>query len=320
MPLDQVCLVMRVHQELPDTPPDKSAILTIGVFDGVHRGHQRLLRRVVEVASKEGMLSGVLTFVNHPRSVLVPDTCISYITSVEDRLALLKDAGVDMVIPLHFDLELSRLRAHEFTALLQERLRMAGLVMGYNFAMGYKREGTPETLAALGNEQGFSVTVVDAVSVEGGRVSSTVIRDSVTAGDVAGAYTLLGRAFTICGEVVAGKGRGRALLGFPTANLDLPGDRLVPGNGIYATWASVEGERYMAATNVGVNPTFGEDKRTVEAFLLDFDGDLYGKDLTLEFVGRLRDELRFESADALVAQMRVDVEQARETLRASTAK
>ena len=310
---------MRVHEELPDTPPDRSTILTIGVFDGVHRGHQHLLKRVVEEASREGMLSGVLTFVNHPRSVLVPDTCISYITSVEDRLTLLKEAGIDMVIPLHFDMELSRLRAHEFTGLLQERLRMAGLVMGYNFAMGYKREGTPETLATIGNEQGFFVNVVDAVSVEGGRVSSTVIRDSVTAGDVAGASELLGRPFSLCGKVVVGDGRGKTL-GFPTANLDYSEDRLVPGNGVYATWACVGDDRYMSATNVGVRPTFGENERIVEAFLLDFDGDLYGKDITLEFVGRLRDELRFESAEALVTQMHVDVEQARETLKGSAAR
>ena len=309
---------MRVHEELPDTPPDRSTILTIGVFDGVHRGHQHLLKRVVEEASREGMLSGVLTFVNHPRSVLVPDTCISYITSVEDRLTLLKEAGIDMVIPLHFDMELSRLRAHEFTGLLQERLRMAGLVMGYNFAMGYKREGTPETLATIGNEQGFFVNVVDAVSVEGGRVSSTVIRDSVTAGDVAGASELLGRPFSLCGKVVVGDGRGKTL-GFPTANLDYSEDRLAPGNGVYATWACVGDDRYMSATNVGVRPTFGENERIVEAFLLDFDGDLYGKDITLEFVGRLRDELRFESAEALVTQMHVDVEQARETLKGSAA-
>ena len=310
---------MRVHEELPDTPPDRNTILTIGVFDGVHRGHQHLLKRVVEEASRKGMLSGVLTFVNHPRSVLVPDTCISYITSVEDRLTLLKEAGIDMVIPLHFDMELSRLRAHEFTGLLQERLRMAGLVMGYNFAMGYKREGTPETLATIGNEQGFFVNVVDAVSVEGGRVSSTVIRDSVTAGDVAGASELLGRPFSLCGKVVVGDGRGKTL-GFPTANLDYSEDRLAPGNGVYATWACVGDDRYMAATNVGVRPTFGENERTVEAFLLDFDGDLYGKDITLEFVGRLRDELRFESAEALVTQMHVDVEQARETLKGSAAR
>ncbi len=308
---------MRVHQELPDTPPDKGTILTIGVFDGVHRGHQSLLSRVVEVASQGGMLSGVLTFVNHPRSVLVPDTCISYITSVEDRLALLKDSGVDMVIPLHFDLELSRLRAHEFTGLLQERLKMSGLVMGYNFAMGFKREGTPETLASIGSDQGFSVTVVDAVTVGGGRVSSTVIRECVTSGDVAGAADLLGRPFNICGEVVVGEGRGRAVLGYPTANLDLPEDRLVPDNGIYATWASVGSERYMAATNVGVKPTFGENKKNIEAHLLDFDGDLYGKDVTLEFVERLRDEVRFDSPEALSAQIRLDVEQARATLQRS---
>jgi riboflavin kinase/FMN adenylyltransferase len=307
---------MRVHQELPAQPPQKNAVLAIGVFDGVHTGHKHLLNRLKETATQGGMLSGVLTFVNHPRTVLVPGTCVQFITSVNDRLSLLESTSVDMVIPLTFELELSRLRAHEFVDLLQERLRMAGLVMGQNFVMGYKREGTPEFLKAIGDEKGFSVTVVDPLSTDGERVSSTATRDAISEGDVGKAGRNLGRPFALQGKVVAGNSRGRSL-GFPTANLSIAKDRLLPGDGIYATWAIVGDKRYMAATNVGVRPTFSETKRVVEAFILDFDGDLYGSDISVEFIERLRNERRFDTPEALVAQMHKDVEQTREILRKS---
>ena len=305
---------MSVHQELPPEPPEKETVLAIGVLDGVHLGHQRLLERLKDVASREGRLSGVLTFLNNPRSVLRPDAVISYITSAEERLALLRESGVDMVVPLTFDLDLSRLRAREFASLLQERLRMAGLVMGYNFAMGYRREGDPETLKALGDEMGFSVTVVDAVSEDGERVSSTTIRNEVAAGNVARAAQFLGRPFSLVGSVVRGMARGKTL-GFPTANLDIPAEQLLPGDGIYATWARVGEKRHMAATAIGTRPTFGETERAVEVFILDYDGELYGTDLRVEFVERLREEKRFETPEALVAQMHLDVEQTRDMLK-----
>lgn len=304
---------MQVHQELPSTPPPGNTLLTIGVFDGVHTGHQHLLSRLTTLASDQGMQSGVITFLNHPRSVVIPGTCIQYITSVERRLSLLREQGVDMVIPLTFDMDLAQLRAHDFTRLLQERLNMSGLVMGYNFAMGHRREGNPETLKAIGGEQGFSVTVVDAVSTAGERVSSTTIRGAISDGEIARAAALLGRPFVVEAQVVRGDSRGKTL-GFPTANLEVHADRLIPKDGIYASWAHVGDKRYMAATNVGVRPTFGENSRVVEAYLLDYDGDLYGTPLTVEFVRRLRDELRFESAEALVVQMNKDVEQTREIL------
>ena len=305
---------MRVHQELPSQPPRGNTVLAIGVFDGVHIGHQHLLDRLKETASQKGMLSGVLTFVNHPRTVITPGTCVKYITSVEDRLALLESTGVDIVLPLTFDLELSHLRAHEFVQLLQERLNMAGLVMGHNFVMGYQREGTPETLAAIGHEKGFSTTVVDPVSKDGERVSSTAVREAISAGDVDKASRFLGRPFALRGKVITGSARGRTL-GFPTANLSIQKDRIIPGDGIYAIWAYVDGKRYMAATNVGVRPTFDEKERIVEAFILDYSGDLYDSEITVEFVKRLRDELRFETVEALMSQIHEDVEQTRQILK-----
>jgi len=307
---------MRVHQELPSQPPRRNTVLAIGVFDGVHMGHRHLLDRLKEVASQQGMLSGVLTFVNHPRTVITPGAYVKYITSVEDRLALLKSTGVDIVLPLTFDLELSRLRAHEFLELLQDRLNMAGLVMGRNFVMGHKREGTPEVLKALGIEKGFSTTVVDPLSKDGERVSSTAVREAISAGDMDKASRFLDRPFALQGRVIRGNARGRTL-GFPTANLDIPRDRMIPGNGIYATWAHVGEKRHMAATNVGTRPTFDEKERIVEAFILDYSGDLYDSEITVEFVKRLRDELRFETVEALVAQMRQDVEQTRQILKES---
>lgn len=307
---------MRVHQELPSQLPQGNTVLAVGVFDGVHIGHRHLLGRLRDAASQEGMLSGVLTFVNHPSTVITPGACVKYITSVEDRLALLKSTGVDIVLPLTFDLELSHLRAHEFVELLQDRLNMAGLVMGHNFVMGYQREGTPETLAAIGSEKGFSTTVVDPVSKDGERVSSTAVREAISAGNVGKASQFLGRSFAFRGRVITGNARGRTL-GFPTANLDIPQDRIIPGDGIYATWAYVGETRYMAATNVGTRPTFDEKERIVEAFILDYSGDLYDSEITLEFVKRLRDELRFETVEALVSQIHEDVEQTRQVLKKS---
>ncbi|MBI2856226.1 MAG: bifunctional riboflavin kinase/FAD synthetase [Chloroflexi bacterium] len=308
---------MKAYEELPAVPPDTGTVLTIGVFDGVHRGHQHLLNCLTDTAAQRGLRSAVLTFVNHPRSVLFPDTCISYISSVEDRLSLLSSNGVDMVVPLTFDLDLSRLRAHQFVELMQERLKMTGMVVGPDFAMGFQREGTPDVLQAIGAERGFSVSVIDPVSVSGERVSSTAIRGAISAGDMARATRYLGRPFALQGRVVKGMSRGKTL-GFPTANLEVSKHRLMPGDGVYATWAHLGDSRHMAATNVGVRPTFGEQERMVEVYLLDFNGDLYGQELRVEFIQRLRDELRFDTPEALVAQMHRDVVQAKEALKRLT--
>lgn len=304
---------MRVDQELPQQPTGTSTVLSIGVFDGVHRGHQGLLRTLKQRASDGGMLSGVITFKNHPRTVVAPDTAVTYITSVEERLNLLKLSGVDMVVPLTFDIDLSRLQAHEFTALLKDKLKMKSLVIGYNFAMGYKRQGTPERLTEIGHEQGFSVDIIDAITTDDERISSTVIRETLRAGDVSKASKLLGRHFSFDGQVIHGDSRGKTL-GFPTANLAITKDRLVPGNGIYACWLTVDNKRYMAATNIGTRPTFGDNERIIETFILDFDEDIYGNSIKIEFIQRLRDEELFQTTQALIDQMNIDVSDTRKIL------
>ena len=306
---------MRIEQELEQAHIDGESVLTIGVFDGVHRGHQRLIAKVVAEAKANGAAAGVVTFRNHPDSVLNPNFRPQYITSVAERTRLMEGLGVNFVVPVTFDREVAGLRARRFVELMSSSLRMRGLVVGPDFAMGYKREGNVEALSTLGAELGFSVSVVDLLSDGGDAVHSTSIRNALADGNVKDVAKKLGRNFSISGTVVRGDKRGRTL-GFPTANIEVGPDMVVPGNGIYATLAFVDGERHIAATSIGTRPTFDGKGRTIEAFLLEFDSNLYNRELRLEFVQRLRDELKFDSVDALLEQMELDVEQTRRMLAA----
>ncbi len=304
---------MRIDDELSPFTPGRDSLVTVGVFDGVHRGHAHLISRLIEDASALGKLSGVVTFREHPAELLDPDFRPRYITALCERVRLLRGLGVDFVALVTFDRELSTLRAVDFISLLRRHLRASGLVVGPDFAMGHRREGDVGTLSAMGREMGFSVTVVDPLREDGETVRSTVIREAVAAGDVAAASGLLGRRFALEGRVVKGAGRGRTL-GIPTANLLVPEGMAVPGDGIYAAWAHVPDGPRMAAASIGTRPTFGETERSIEAFVLDFDGDLYGRNVRLEFVERLRDEERYDSIDALLKQIDLDVARTRSLL------
>ena len=306
---------MRIERELEKAHIDRDSVLTIGVFDGVHRGHQSLISKVIAEAKATGAASGVLTFCNHPDSVLNPNFQPQYITSVEERVRLIEELGVDFVVPVTFDMNVAGIKAGKFARLLTSKLQMRGLVVGPDFAMGYKREGNVEALSKLGVELGFSVSVVDLLSEGGDAVHSTSIRKAILDGRVGDATKKLGRNFSISGTVVTGEKLGRTL-GFPTANIEVGPSMAVPGNGIYATLAFVDGERHIAATSIGTRPTFDGKGRTIEAFLLGFDSNLYNKELRLEFVQRLRDELKFNSVESLLRQMELDVEQTRTLLRA----
>ena len=300
---------MTLRQELLQATPPSDTAITIGTFDGVHLGHQYLLDQLVRTARRSGLLPLVLTFRNHPRSVLNPSAPMKYITDLETRLSLLAQR-VDRVVAIDFTRDLSLLTAAEFVAILEELLRMKGLVVGADFALGHRRQGDVSTLRQLGSTVGFWVETLEPFSLEGRAVNSSGIRKSLDQGQVEVVSRMLGRPFSLTGVVVEGERRGR-VLGFPTVNLSLPPDMALPSDGIYATWAGVEGQRYQSATSIGVRPTFGEGKRLVESFLMDFDGDLYGRQVTLEFAQRLREEMAFASAEALVEQMRQDVAQSR---------
>jgi len=305
---------LQAYQELSQASPPSDTIISIGVFDGVHRGHQHLIQQLLGEARARGGLAGVVSFRIPPRAILRPDVAIPLLTTVEERVRLLKGLGLDLVVPLTFEVALSRLRARQFCALLQQKLRMKGLVVGPTFAMGFQREGTPEVLQRLGQEMGFTVRVADPLLEQGEMVSSTAIRRALQDGNVVRATHYLSHPFAIVGQVVEGEKRGRTL-GFPTANLAVDSSLAVPADGVYATWAYVEGAgRWKSATNIGVRPTFGAGARTIEAFLIGFQGDLYQRQIRLEFTQRLRDETRFETPEALVRQMREDVRRAEEML------
>ncbi len=291
--------------------------LTVGVFDGVHRGHQQIIRKLTVGAHSESVPAVVLTFDPHPAVVLGRGE-VKSLTTPDERADLLGSLGVDIVITHSFDSEVSNLTAHEFIARLKEHAGISHLLMGYDFALGKGREGDVTRLAELGREMDYTTDVIEAVSDESGVISSTEIRKLVSVGDVADAAKLLGRNYSLRGPVIHGDGRGRKLE-IPTANIEYPKDKVIPVNGIYACWAWVDNEKYLSAVNIGINPTFTPDKQTpnVEAYILDFDRNIYGKDVRIEFVTRLRDELKFDSVKALVEQIQKDIAKVREVLRAA---
>jgi riboflavin kinase/FMN adenylyltransferase len=292
----------------------ESSWLTVGVFDGVHRGHQAILSQLTAGAQVNGAPAVVLTFDPHPAAVLGGHD-IKCLTTSDERADLLSAHGVDILITERFTRDLSTVSAYDFMARLTRRLGLRHLLIGYDFALGRGREGSAARLTEIGRELGYGVEVVPAVSDESGVVSSTAIRKLVSVGDVGEAAKLLGHPYSLRGPVVHGDGRGRRI-DVPTANIDHPRGKVIPANGIYACWARLGEARYRAATNVGIRPMFTPhlQEALVEAYLLDFDGDIYGQELQLEFMARLRDEMKFPSVQALVEQIWRDVEQTRQIL------
>lgn len=297
---------MQVEEELARFTPKKDTILTIGVFDGVHLGHKHLLSHLTEQARKRRLLSGVVTFIQHPLEFFSPQSKLPHLTDLDERIKLLKKEGVNLVVPLTFDAELACLRAREFIRLLQKHLRMRGLVIGPDFALGKGREGDSNYLRKLGEEMNFTVTVVPPLLVDGEPVSSTAIRGALAEGNMERVWKLAGRSFSLHGRVVTGAGRGVSL-GFPTANLDINASHALPPDGVYASWTYINGKTYQALTNIGTCPTFNECDRTVETYVIDYNGNLYGRDLKIDFVERLRGEKRFASVNELKQQIAEDV-------------
>jgi riboflavin kinase/FMN adenylyltransferase len=291
----------------------RPSVLTIGSFDGVHRGHQHLIESVIAAAKGREAASVVVTLHPHPKLVLRPDSTLLLLSTLEERLSLITHLGLDYVVVFPFTLEHSKIRARDFVNLLVDHLHMVELRCGPNFALGYKREGTIAFLRAAGRELGFDVTVVEPRQYEEGIISSTRVRSLVAQGDVSTASDLLGRFPALRGIVVHGDHRGR-LLGYPTANLNVQDRKLIPANGIYAVRVRLGNEWFDGAANIGVRPQFGGGPRLVEVYVLDFDRDIYGQELEAHFVRRLRDEMKFGSVEALVQQMGQDVAKARAIL------
>lgn len=310
---------MQIEEELVGFSPRKDMLLTIGVFDGVHLGHKYLISCLKEEAAARDLLSGVVTFRRHPLELMSPETRRPYLTGLDEKVSLLKDEGVDAVIPLTFSQELAGLSAKEFTGLLKKHLRMAGLVIGPDFSMGKNRQGNAETLAKLGAETGFDVTVIEPALINGEVISSTAIRQALADGDVKKMIALIGRSFSLKGQVVSGDARGRTM-GFPTANLEIDAEQTLPADGIYATLSHIDDRVYQSVTNIGTRPTFGDNKRTIETFILDYSGDLYKQELKIDIMERLRGEKKFNSVKDLEEQMEKDVKNGRAALDALAGK
>jgi riboflavin kinase / FMN adenylyltransferase len=282
--------------------------LTVGVFDGVHRGHQEIIKKLTTGAHAHEVPAVVLTFDPHPASVLSGHE-IKSLTLPDERANLLEKLGVDVVITERFTRELSTVTAHDFMSRLKHQLGLQHLLIGYDFALGKGREGNAARLAEIGSELGYTVEVVSALSDESGVISSTEIRKLIEVGNVVEAARLLGHPYSLHGPVIHGDARGRTI-NVPTANISYSHDKMIPAKGIYACRAHLDGKKYQAAINIGTNPTFTPDKQSpnVEAHLFDFHREIYGEDVRLEFVARLRDELKFDSVEALLEQIWKDVE------------
>jgi riboflavin kinase / FMN adenylyltransferase len=307
---------MDVIRGIENIPADlRCAVVTIGNFDGIHLGHQLIIRRLVEEARREECPAVVISFDPHPKMVLHPERRPFYlITSLDEKIDLLAGLGVDAFIVIPFSLEYARTTAEEFVrGVLAERLHIRRIIIGHDYTFGRGKEGDEAFLSSIGRRLGFGVQVMNAVQVGETTVSSTRIREALLAGEVHLAASLLGRPYNLGGRVVAGHRRG-VRLGFPTANIS-PSKELVPARGVYAVQVLLEGIRRQGALSIGINPTFTDEKRSIEVYILDFQKDIYDKTLDMLFIERLRDEIRFDSPEELVAQIDRDIAQVREILR-----
>ncbi len=296
-----------INQEKDFPRPFKKPVLTIGNFDGVHLGHQRIFRQVRERAKEIGGETIVYTFDPHPLTILDPQRPLLLITSLKEKLRLIKEAGIDVVICAPFSKEFADLTPEDFVKkILYEQLRIQYLFVGHDYNFGKDRRGNIALLQEMGSKLGFQVEVVEPVRVDGEVVSSTRIREFIQQGLMEEAAKMLGRFYLLQGQVIPGHGRGAKILGFPTANIK-PDSSLLPQPGIYATWSFYEGKRYASVANLGWNPTFADQKFSIEVHIINFHQDIYGKNLRVEFVKRLRGEITFSSPEELIEQIKQDI-------------
>lgn len=301
---------MLLEEELAGLAPKSETVLTIGVFDGVHLGHKYLLSKLVEQSRNDKLISVAITFKHHPQSLFTPRSSPPFLTNLPQKTKLLSNAGVQLIIALTFNLELAQTGARQFVGFLQKYLKMRSLVLGPDFTLGRDHEGNVDFMRNLGEEMNFNLTVVPHLKIDGEIVSSTAIRNALAKGEIKKVSQMLGRHFSLEGRVITGDGRGMDL-GFPTANLDIEAERALPSDGIYATWAYIDNQRYSSVTNIGKRPTFGDNERTVEVYILDFQDDLYRRQLKIDIIEKLRDEKKFATAEELQSQIANDVKQAK---------
>ena len=308
---------MQVIDTLSQANLSRPALVTVGAYDGIHIGHQHLLQRMVTAASQQGYASVVVTFYPRPQAVLLPHLPALHLSTPAEKIALLERLGLDVVAMLPFTMELARTPAEQFVRDMLTHLHMRELWVGPDFALGRNREGSLPVLQYMGREMGFEVRIIEPFSWEGELVSSTRIRQLLAQGKVRQAAVLLGRYPSLSGLVASGAQRGRRV-GFPTANIAVFPELAIPADGVYASFVWVSERHHPAVTNIGVRPTFGAGERTVESYLFDYNGDLYGMHVKVELVEYLRPEIHFGDAAVLAAQIRADIVRAADILGTST--
>ncbi len=296
------------------TPEFRSSVITIGNFDGIHLAHRKLLQRVVRDARQRSTRSVVITFEPHPQKVLHPERRPFYLlTTLDEKVLLIESLGIDAVLLIAFSQAFSAMTAEAFVReILWGTLRAQKVFIGHDYAFGNRKQGNEDFLRSMGGMLGFEVESINTFKVNDTTVSSTNIRMAVLDGDVRKAALLLGRPYSLSGKVIRGYQRGRAI-GIPTANIE-PGKELLPANGVYAVEVDLEGVRHAGVLNVGFNPTFSNEKLSVEVHIMNFGGELYGRELTVSFIERIRSEMRFESPQKLVDQILSDKVKAEEIL------
>jgi riboflavin kinase / FMN adenylyltransferase len=305
---------MRIYDDLAHVELERDTILTIGAFDGVHRGHQHLIEQMAAEAVRTGRLTALLTFHPHPNTVLFPNDPTKYLTTPGQKAAILERLGLDVLVILPFDRGLAATSGYDFIQRIVGPLRAKEIWVGSDFALGRGRGGDVAHLKQWGNELGFTARAVPPFLDDGAIVSSTRIRALIRDGDMPEVARMLNRYYSLAGEVVHGAGRGRRILDIPTANLDVRINRAIPLDGIYAVFVVLGEERYKGVASIGRRPTFDNGNRTIEVHILDFDQDIYGCDLVVEFVRWLRPEARYEKLDDLIVQIRLDIRQSVEVL------
>ena len=289
-----------------------ATIVTIGTFDGVHIGHQKIIKRLVDIAHKKHLNSVVLTFFPHPRMVLQNNNDIKLLNTIEERETILSDLGLDYLVVKTFTKEFANLSAEEFVKnILVDKLNAKHIIIGYDHRFGKGRSANIDDLKSFGKQYDFEVEEISVQDIEDVSVSSTKIRNALNDGDILTANTYLGYNFYITGKVVKGKGLGRKI-GFPTANLEIAEDyKLIPKNGVYVIKTSIENKLVYGMMNIGMNPTVNGTKKTIEAHFFNFNNDIYNQTLKIEFVARLRDEQKFESVELLKKQLKLDEKNAK---------
>lgn len=307
---------MRVFDQIPEGHKFKNPVLTIGSFDGVHMGHRRIFSTLLNVSREMGGEPLVLTFDSHPRKILFPETPPKILTTGREKIKAIGDCGINDIVMLHFTKEIAEMHAIDFVNdMVFKRLGVIDLVIGYDHAFGKNREGNYEFLRQLSRKRGFGVTRAEPKNYESRPISSTWIRTELEDGNIDFANKLLGRNYTLSGLVVKGDGRGR-LLDFPTANIvpDNP-DKIIPRDGVYAVYINSGSMNLKGMLNIGTNPTFAKTERTIEVNIFDFNQDIYDKEIELKFHKRIRDEVKFKSAEDLIKQLHKDRSMALDMLR-----